>query len=65
MRAEKYGARDLSYSAWHRAASIRRYVGWEHAAADSRLDVEAANDANRLDTAATKGGKKRAGDSPF
>ena len=31
MQREIYGTRDLSYSAWHRAASIRRYVGWERA----------------------------------
>lgn len=31
MDKDKYGTRDLSYSAWHRAASIRRFVGWERA----------------------------------
>lgn len=31
MDIERFGERDLSYSAWHRAASIRRYVGWEKA----------------------------------
>jgi len=28
---ERYGARDLSYSAWHRVRSIARYVGLEAA----------------------------------
>lgn len=31
MQRERYGTRDLSCSAWLRAASIRRFIGWERA----------------------------------
>lgn len=41
MREEHYGTRDLSYSAWHRADSIRRFVGWEHAQLLSMVDADA------------------------
>jgi hypothetical protein len=40
MPEEKYGTRDLSYSAWHRAASIRRYVGWERAQLLTMCDAD-------------------------
>ena len=40
MQEERYGTRDLSYSAWHRAASIRRYVGWEHAQLLNMVDTD-------------------------
>lgn len=40
MQKERYGTRDLSYSAWHRAASIRRYVGWERAQLLSMCDAD-------------------------
>lgn len=40
MDIERYGARDLSYSAWHRAASIRRFVGWEKAQLLSMCDAD-------------------------
>lgn len=40
MQEEHYGTRDLSYSAWHRAASIRRYVGWERAQLLSMVDAD-------------------------
>jgi len=40
MQEEKYGTRDLSYSAWHRAASIRRYVGWERAQLLTMCDAD-------------------------
>lgn len=40
MREEIFGSRDLSYSAWHRAASIRRYVGWERAQLLSMADAD-------------------------
>lgn len=40
MQIEKFGSRDLSYSAWHRAASIRRYVGWEQAQLLSMCDAD-------------------------
>lgn len=37
---ETYGTRDLSYSAWHRAGSIRRFVGWERAQLLSMVDAD-------------------------
>jgi len=40
MRDEIYGTRDLSYSAWHRAASIKRFVGWERAQLLSMCDAD-------------------------
>lgn len=40
MQEERYGTRDLSYSAWHRAASIRRFVGWEQAQLLSMVDAD-------------------------
>lgn len=40
MQGERYGTRDLSYSAWHRVASIRRYVGWERAQLLSMVDAD-------------------------
>lgn len=40
MQEEKYGARDLCYSAWHRASSIRRFVGWEQAQLVSMVDAD-------------------------
>lgn len=40
MQKERYGTRDLSYSAWHRAASIRRFVGWERAQLLSMCDAD-------------------------
>jgi hypothetical protein len=40
MQKEKYGVRDLCYSAWHRVASIRRYVGWERAQSLSMCDAD-------------------------
>lgn len=40
MQKEKYGIRDLCYSAWHRAASIRRFVGWERAQLLSMCDAD-------------------------
>ena len=40
MQEERYGVRDLSYSAWHRAASIRRFVGWEHAQLLNMVDAD-------------------------
>ena len=40
MQKEQYGTRDLSYSAWHRAASIRRFVGWEHAQLLNMVDAD-------------------------
>lgn len=41
MQEERYGTRDLAYSAWHRAASIRRFVGWERAQLLSMCDADA------------------------
>jgi hypothetical protein len=40
MQKERYGTRDLSYSAWHRAASIRRFVGWEQAQLLNMVDAD-------------------------
>lgn len=40
MQEERYATRDLSYSAWHRAASIRRFVGWERAQLLSMVDAD-------------------------
>lgn len=40
MQEERYGIRDLSYSAWHRAASIRRFVGWEQAQLLNMVDAD-------------------------
>jgi hypothetical protein len=40
VKEEKFGIRDLAYSAWHRAASISRYVGGRHAATLSMVDVD-------------------------
>lgn len=40
MQEERYGTRDLSYSAWHRPASIRRFVGWEQAQLLSMVDAD-------------------------
>jgi hypothetical protein len=40
MQEERYGTRDLSYSAWHRAASIRRFIGWERAQLLSMCDAD-------------------------
>lgn len=40
MKEEKFGVRDLSYSAWHRTSSIARYVEGHHAAALSMVDVD-------------------------
>lgn len=40
MEEERWGARDLSYSAWHRARSISRYIGWEQAQLLSMCDAD-------------------------
>ncbi len=40
MQNEKYGMRDLSYSAWHRTASIQRFVGWERAQLLTMCDAD-------------------------
>lgn len=31
MQEERFGTRDRTYSAWHRAASVQRFIGWERA----------------------------------
>jgi hypothetical protein len=41
MQNETYGTRDLSYSAWHRAASVRRFIGWERAQLLTMCDADA------------------------
>jgi hypothetical protein len=40
MQEDRYGARDLGYSAWHRAGSIRRFIGWERAQLLSMVDAD-------------------------
>ena len=37
---ERYGTRDMSYSAWHRRNSIRRYVGIEAAQTLAMIDLD-------------------------
>jgi hypothetical protein len=37
---ERFGVRDLSYSAWHRVGSIQRFVGWEAAQLLSMVDAD-------------------------
>jgi hypothetical protein len=39
---ERFGTRDRSYSAWHRRASLSRFVGIERAQLASMCDVDAA-----------------------
>jgi hypothetical protein len=38
---ERFGTRDLSYSAWHRRLSIRRFVGIEPAQSLAMIDLDA------------------------
>ena len=40
MRHERYHTRDLAYSAWHRADSIRRYVGDAWANELTYIDID-------------------------
>lgn len=40
MQEEKYGERDMSYSAWHRQRSLARYVGIEKAQLLSMIDLD-------------------------
>lgn len=42
MQEEKYGSRDRSYSAWHRRASTRRFVGIELAQTLAMIDLDAS-----------------------
>ncbi len=37
---EKYGARDLTYSAWHRRRSISRFIDIQKAKGMSQIDVD-------------------------
>ena len=37
---EKYGNRDLTYSAWHRRRSTGRFVGIEHAQLLAMIDMD-------------------------
>lgn len=39
---ERFGTRDRVYSAWHRRASLRRFVGLERAQLLSMCDIDAA-----------------------
>jgi hypothetical protein len=40
MKAERYGERDLAYSAWHRPRSAGRYVGIDRAQNLGMIDVD-------------------------
>lgn len=39
---ERFGTRDRTYSAWHRRASLRRFVGLERAQLLSMCDIDTA-----------------------
>jgi len=41
MQEEKYGSRDMSYSAWHRRMSTKRFVGMKNAELLAMIDVDA------------------------
>lgn len=41
MHEERHGARDQTYSAWHRRLSTRRFIGIERAQLLSMIDVDA------------------------
>ena len=49
---ERYGTRDLTYSAWHRRGSTARYVGMQNAQILSMIDMDAMlveyDDKNRM-----------------
>ena len=38
---EKYGSRDLTYSAWHRRMSLQRFIGIEAAQTCAMIDMDA------------------------
>jgi hypothetical protein len=40
MQEERFGQRDISYSAWHRTASLRRYLGEDLAATLKCCDLD-------------------------
>lgn len=40
MQEEKYGTRDMSYSAWHRRNSTQRFIGIENAQLLSMIDLD-------------------------
>lgn len=42
MQEERYGDRDLAYSAWHRRLSTRRFIGIERATRLSMIDLDGA-----------------------
>ena len=42
MQEEKYGNRDLTYSAWHRRQSTARYIGLENAQLLAMIDLDVA-----------------------
>jgi len=42
MQEEKYGNRDLTYSAWHRRQSTARYIGLESAQLLAMIDLDVA-----------------------
>lgn len=42
MQEERYSTRDLTYSAWHRRLSTRRFVGIEKAQSLAMIDLDGA-----------------------
>ena len=40
MKAERYGERDLTYSAWHRQRSTQRFVGIDRAQSLGMIDID-------------------------
>jgi hypothetical protein len=42
MQEERYSTRDLTYSAWHRRLSTRRFVGIEKAQSLAMIDLDCA-----------------------
>jgi hypothetical protein len=40
--SERYGTRDLTYSAWHRTKSLARFIGIEKAQTLALIDIDAA-----------------------
>lgn len=41
MQTERFGVRDLAYSAWHRPGSLARFIGFERAVRVAMVDTDA------------------------
>lgn len=41
MQRERFGTRDLHYSAWHRVGSLARYIGFDRASRLAMTDLDA------------------------